>query len=217
MRYTWFPWRFIVKKLARKHGFLDPLSILAQMQRFAQPSEVGEPVELLRAGWIFHARGLMNVRAIQHNLDWIWPYWVARQFDPGDESFIPRAFSFSHVNLTHRNWTAVGLPDCPVLPVVDPRGLVTAFYDSWSLDFWIADERRLVLVPSKQKEAQQELFLEPEVRIATRVGEGDFSLETNVDLIWDEGEPVCRVRVRAVAPEGNWLVAAVRPYNPEGV
>ncbi len=217
MRYTWFPWRFIVKKLARKHGFLDPLSILAQMQRFAQPSEVGEPVELLRAGWIFHARGLMNVRAIQHNLDWIWPYWVTRQFDPSDESFIPRAFSFSHVNLTHRNWTAVGLPDCPVLPVVDPRGLVTAFYDSWSLDFWIADENGLALVPSKQKEARQELVLEPGVKVATRVSEGDFSLETEVDLVWEENEPVCRVRVRGVAPEGKWLAVAVRPYNPEGV
>src|SRR5690625_895899 len=40
MRYKWFPWRFIVKKLARRHGFLDPFSLLAQMRRFSQPSEV---------------------------------------------------------------------------------------------------------------------------------------------------------------------------------
>lgn len=217
MRYNWFPWRFIVKKLARRHGFMDPLSILAQMQRFAQPSEVGEPVELLRAGWVFHARGLMNVRAIQHNLDWIWPYWVVRQFDPADESFIPRAFSFSHVNLTHRNWTAVGLPDCPVLPVVDPRGLVTPFYDSWSLDFWIATEQGPVLVPSQQKEAYQELFLDPEIKIVTRTTEGGFALEVTADLIWNGKEPVCRIRVRAEASEKAWVVAAVRPYNPEGV
>ncbi len=97
-------------------------------------------MELLRAGVVFHARGLMNTGAIQHNLDWVWPYWVDRQFDPGDPSFIPRAFSITHVNLTHRNWTAVGLPDCDLLPIVDPRGLVTPAWDGWSLDGWIVTE-----------------------------------------------------------------------------
>lgn len=58
-----------------------------------------------------HARGLLNSQAIQYNLDWIWPFWVNRQFDPRDESFVPRAFSLTHINLTHRNWTSVGLPD----------------------------------------------------------------------------------------------------------
>lgn len=107
------------------YGFIDPLAILARMERFSQPAEVAQPMELLRAGLIFHARGLVNTKAIQHNLDRVWPYWVVRQFDPADASFVPRALSFSHVNLTHRNWTAVGLPDCPEYPIVDPRGLVT--------------------------------------------------------------------------------------------
>ena len=133
----WLPWRYIVRRVARAHDFLDPVSILSHLHRFAQPSEVAEPIELLRAGVVFHARGLMNTRAIQHNLDWIWPYWVERQFEPKDCSFIPRAFSITHVNLTHRNWTAVGLPDYEEMPIVDPRGLVTPFMDSWSLDGWI--------------------------------------------------------------------------------
>jgi hypothetical protein len=71
---------------------------------------VSEPIELLRAGVVFHARGLINSRVIQHNLDWVWPYWIERQFDPNDVSFIPRAFSITHINLTHRNWTAIGYP-----------------------------------------------------------------------------------------------------------
>lgn len=218
MRYKWFPWRWIVKRLARRHGFLDPLSILAQMQRFAQPSEVGEPVELLRAGMIFHARGLMNVRAIQHNLDWIWPYWVVRQFDPADESFVPRAFSFSHINLTHRNWTAVGLPDCPVLPIVDPRGLVTAFYDSWSVDAWIVTESGRALIPSRQLDARQRLRLGDSLRVNTRSEKDGLQLEQDVELAWEEG-PHCRISIAATP--GNhgkaWLVIGVRPYNPEGV
>jgi hypothetical protein len=84
----WLPWKFIVSRAAKKHGFLDPLSVLAHLRNFAQPSEVAEPLELLRAGMVFHARGLINSRVIQHNLDWVWPYWVVRQFDPGDDSFM---------------------------------------------------------------------------------------------------------------------------------
>src|SRR3989338_1488245 len=108
----WIPWQLIVKKVAQKQGFLDPIALLSKVQRFAQPSEVAAPVELIRLATVLQARGFINVQAIQHNLDWVWPYWVVRQFDPRDPSFIPRAFSLTHINLTHRNWTAVGIPDC---------------------------------------------------------------------------------------------------------
>ena len=139
MWFQWLPWRYIVRRVASSHGFLDPIDLLGQLHRFAQPSEVAAPLELLRAGVVFHARGLMNTGAIQHNLDWVWPFWVERQFDPRDEAFIPRAFSITHVNLTHRNWTAVGWPNCDTLPLVDPRGLLTPFWDGWSLDAWVFD------------------------------------------------------------------------------
>lgn len=122
------PWKAVARRVSRRHGFVDPIELFDRMRQFAQPSEVGEPIELLRAGAMFHARGLIN-RTIQFNLDWVWPYWIERQFDPLDESFVPRAFSFSHVNLTHRNWTAVGLPDIAQYPIIDPRGLVTPLFD----------------------------------------------------------------------------------------
>ena len=131
------PWKFIVQRAARAYGFADPALWLARIRNFAQPSDVQEPIELLRAGVLFHARGIVNAKAIQHNLDWVWPYWVERQFDPEDISFIPRAFSLSHINLTHRNWTAVGLPELAIYPIVDPRGLVTPLHDGWSIDFWL--------------------------------------------------------------------------------
>ena len=66
---NWLPWKFIVRRLARSHGFLDPIALLSHVRRFAQPSEIVEPIELLRAGIVMHARGLMNSRVIQHNLD----------------------------------------------------------------------------------------------------------------------------------------------------
>ena len=93
MWHKWFPLRYIISKAAQSKGFMDPIEFLARLRSLTQPSEVGEPIELLRAGVIFHARGVINSKVIQHNLDWIWPYWVERQFDPKDESFIPRALA----------------------------------------------------------------------------------------------------------------------------
>ena len=214
------PWKFFVKHAARRYGVLDPASFLARMRRFAQPSEVAEPLELLRAGIVFHARGLVNAKAIQHNLDWVWPYWVERQFNPTDSSFVPRAFSFSHINLTHRNWTAVGRPGLPVYPIVDPRGLVTPLHDGWSLDFWIVTEKRRRLLPSKLEDSavSQRLELDPTLEVITRCVKDDISLELATKMIRKDGaDPEVCTEVRARADEDGWLVVAVRPYNPEGV
>ncbi len=214
----WFPWRFVVRYLARSHGFIDPVALLARLRDFAQPSEVGEPIELLRAGIVFHARGLINSRVIQHNLDWIWPYWIVRQFDPEDESFIPRAFSITHVNLTHRNWTAVGWPDLDQYPIVDPRGLLTPHYDGWSLDCWIVgDEDGPHLYPSQCREAEQRLSLSPAPQVVTRTGNGRFRLETCAFVALDGGRPGCHLKVTAAGDRPAWLVISLRPYNPEGI
>ncbi len=79
--------------------------------------------------------------------------WVERQYDPEDVSFIPREFSITHVNLTHRNWTGCGLPDVDRIPIVDPRGLVTPFWAGWSLDAWVLAEDDRRLVPSRPRPA----------------------------------------------------------------
>ncbi len=213
----WSPWRFVVRRLARSYGFLDPIQWLNRMRGFAHPSEVTEPVELLRAGVLFHARGLINTKAIQHNLDWVWPYWVERQFNPGDASFVPRAFSFSHINLTHRNWTAVGLPDVPFYPIVDPRGLVTPFHDSWSLDFWLWENLERHLLPSKLEQVEQTLRLEEQLVAATRCEQHGWQLHTDVRMELDGSTPHCVIRVQAQAAANAKLVVAVRPYNPEGI
>ncbi len=177
--FRFLPWKFIVQRAARAYGFADPALWLARIRKFAQPSEVQEPIELVRAGVLFHARGIVNAKAIQHNLDWVWPYWVERQFDPDDISFIPRSFSLSHINLTHRNWTALGLPELPIYPIVDPRGLVTPVQDGWSIDFWLLDPAGNALVPSRTHEdaSTQQLVIDNQLSIATSTRHGDLALD----------------------------------------
>ncbi len=212
------PVRYLVTRLARAYGFLDPMAVLARLRGFSQHSEVGEPIELLRAGVLFHARGLINTKAIQNNLDWVWPYWVERQFNPDDPSFIPRAFSFSHINLTHRNWTAVGQPDIPYYPIVDPRGLVTPLFDGWSLDFWFVPESGPAVFPSKLANFSQHLLpRDGGLHVHSTVAEGEISFTTETELLVESGLPVCRIRVVAHRLPPGTIAVALRPYNPEGV
>lgn len=213
----WLPWRFVLRRVAHSQGFLDPVALLARLQGFAQPSEVAEPIELLRAGVVFHARGLINSRVVQHNLDWVWPYWIERQFDPRSVSFIPRAFSVTHVNLSHRNWTAIGYPDSEELPIVDPRGLLTPLYDGWSLDAWlIADDGRRLL-PSRSVDCHQQLHLQPGSRVTTATAGDGLALVANAWVEIEAGALVCRLRLEASGDSDGWLVLALRPYNPEGI
>lgn len=216
--WKFLPWHFIVRRAAKRFGVIDPVTWMARVRAFSQPSEVQEPIELLRAGIVFHARGLVNVKAIQHNLDWIWPFWVERQFKPGDPSFIPRAFSFSHINLTHRNWTAAGLPDVPIYPIVDPRGLVTPLHDGWSVDFWIipksGGDR---LFPSKTDSAacrQSYEFDHDELAVATRIEGHGAVLDSRVEM---KSARSLEIRIDAECRDDAWLIAAIRPYNPEGI
>ena len=215
----WLPWRFFVRKFATSHGFLDPLTLMARMQRFAEPSEVSEPIELLRAGAIFHARALINSKVIQHNLDWVWPYWIERQFDPADVSFIPRAFSITHCNLSHRNWTAVGVPDSEEMPIVDPRGLLTPHYDGWSIDSWIIGDDGSNLYPSQRDDVDQQLAMDETdgVAIVTTSSTESSELTSRVWAELSERNNNCHMRLRAQHNSGGWLVVSLRPCNPEGV
>ncbi|MBD3309027.1 hypothetical protein GF339_21625 [candidate division KSB3 bacterium] len=213
-----FVWKYIVRRIAHSHGFLDPIALLGQLRKFAPSSEVSEPIELLRAGAVFHARGLVNRSAIQHNLDWVWPFWVERQFNPLSSSFLPRGFSITHVNLTHRNWTAVGIPDCHAFPIVDPRGLITPLWDSWSLDGWIIPEEGEALLPSRLTEMSQELVYESGslvVKTISRRAHLTFLSEVFVELL--DGQPVCHIQYQLETDRPAWFVIALRPYNPEGI
>ncbi|MCL4801328.1 MAG: hypothetical protein KJ025_17175 [Burkholderiales bacterium] len=213
----WIPWRQVVSRVARSRGLVDPVELLARLESFAQPVEVKEPLELLRAGIAFHARGLMNSAAIQHNLDWVWPYWVERQYDPHDVSFVPRAFSLTHINLTHRSWTAIGLPDCDEIPIVDPRGLLTPFWDGWSLDVWLVRADGARLLPSRHDRVAQRLDLDGGVAVITECAGDGMGFTARAEVLLRDATPVCTLALSAGSARDATLVVALRPYNPEGV
>ncbi len=56
-----FPWRMIARRAAPAYGVSEPALWLARLRQFSQPSEVQEPIELLRARH-FTARWLVAGR-----------------------------------------------------------------------------------------------------------------------------------------------------------
>lgn len=207
-----------MRRIARRRGFVDPFDLLARLRRFSEPSEVQEPIELVRAGVVFHSRGLINTKVFQYHLDWVWPYWVNRQFDPDDPSFLPRAFSFSHVNLTHRNWTALGLPGLDQFPIVDPRGLVTLPEDPWSLDWWFLPSDGAALFPSREVTATQRLDMRDELSVVTHISTDEATMETRAGVTrGDNGNALLRLNACVTGKREGFLVLATRPANPEGV
>jgi putative flippase GtrA len=218
--YAWwkrFPWEFLLKDVARRQGFLDPVKVLSQLQNFTQPSEVIMPKELLRSGAVLLARGLINSLAIQHNLDWIWPYWVECQYDPQNEAFIPRSFSITQINITHRNWTALGIPDGTEFPLVDPRGLLTPFYDGWSIDAWIIPDEREPLIPSRSPNVSQKMIMDGNLSVFTELHLDQSKLQLEAQVIGSAEVPLCQVKITGSAGVRARLVISLRPYNPEGV
>jgi hypothetical protein len=218
-KWQWRLWNFIIRIVAAAEGYPDPVLLLSNLRRFAQPSELTAPRELLRAGAVMQARGLINSQAIQHNMDWVWPYWVERQFDPADDSFLPRAFNLAHLNLTHRNWTAVGVPDSTELSIVDPRGLVTPFFDGWSIDAWVTTQEGFSLIPSRRKAVRQEFIIEgnPQVRTTSEDMELGAGLVSRVESYQGTDATICRIQVSAFSLTGGWVTVSLRPYNPEGI
>lgn len=214
----WFPWKFLISRAARWHGFMDPIYFWSVFQRFSQPSQVAGPIELIREGAVFHARGLINSRAIPQNQDWIWPYWVHRQFNPNQHAFIPRAFSLTYINLTERNWTGVGVPVSEAVPIVDSAGLVTPHFNGWSVDGWLLDDAGVLTAPSRNHETVlQKLCYRPNPTVLTRLRNADGRLLTAADVQIENDRLVCRVRYRATSRRGGWLIITTRPYNPEGI
>jgi len=151
----------------------DIVNYLSTFQRLGETFEVQLPSELLPVGARTLLRALRTRSAAQLGVDWVWPYWLHRQLDPAAPAFVPRGHLPFLVNLTQRNWTMVGNVGSPWEPIVDPRGLVTPWFDGWSLDWWIGADDRWHL-PSREVAVRQSLVgAAPVVETAMRVPSGD--------------------------------------------
>ena len=191
------------------------------MQMFKASNEISGidkktlPVELIPLNSIQLSRGLLNFTVLQSRLDWVFPFWINRQYNPGSKSFVPRSHLGLSMNITHRNWTAAGNPDCDIEPIVDPRGLVTPFKNGWSIDVWLVMEDK-IFFPSNSETAEQDLIDNlPVVKTGFKFSDIEFTLITysykdnlyhTIKVINNSGKTV-----------PVQIIISVRPFNPEGI
>jgi hypothetical protein len=208
----------------------DIVRYLSTFQRLGETVEVELPGELLPVGARTVFRAIRTRAAAQLGVDWVWPYWLDRQLDPRSPAFVPRGHLPVLTNVTSRNWTMVGNVGSPREAIVDPRGLVTPWYDGWSLDWWVGADDRWHL-PSRDTGVRQRLVgnapvVETVVRVPggevahrvyavaglpAGVGAGDGAAEAA-----SAGE-LAVVEVENASPVPVVVALAVRPYNPEGL
>ena len=205
--------------------FKIPVSALRMFKASNDISGINKstlPTELIPLNSIQLSRGLLNFVVFQSNPKWILPYWAQRQYNPEDVSFIPRSHTGLSINITHRNWTAIGNPDCCVKPIIDPRGLVTPFTNGWSVDVWlIVDDK--IFYPSaspkgmdSQKNCSQSLIDNlPIVETKFRFEEVSLTLEsfTIKNLLIHKAS----IRNNNLEAKNCRLIFSLRPFNPEGV
>ncbi len=173
------------------------------------------PVELIPLNSIQLSRGLLNFTILQSKLDWILPYWAEEQYNPKSLSFIPRSHIGLSINVTHRNWTAVGNPDCHIEPIIDPKGLVMPFKNGWSLDVWVELNRK-VFYPSRSGKVFQKLVNDfPIVETVFELNEIDFKLTTySIGSSLFHRANFSNISNKKVNLR---IIFSVRPFNPEGI
>lgn len=215
---------FLLRRLAGRLRIDDDiLRHLTTFQRLGETLEVESPGEMLPTGARTLFRAIRSRGAAQIQPDWVWPFWVERQLDPGSPDFTPRGHLPFLSNVTHRNWTMVGNLDSPWEAIVDPRGLVTPWFDGWSLDWWVGAEDRWHL-PSRDPAVRQSLLeATPVVETAMRIPGGDAVQRVYAVVApgtpggpsGDEELVVVEVENRSATPVA--VAFALRPYNPEGL
>ncbi|HKY74543.1 MAG TPA: hypothetical protein VJS45_00270, partial [Acidimicrobiia bacterium] len=165
------------------------------------------------------ARPSVDGDVLGRTTDWLWPYWVERQLDPESPSYVPRAQGPFPVNVTHRNWTAIGNLASPWTAIVDPRGLVTPWVGGWSLDWWVGAEDRWHLPSREPAVRQSRAGAGPVVETAMRIPGGD-AVHRGYAIPASPGDNTGELVVVEVENQSAVPVAvafAVRPYNPDGL
>ena len=190
----------------------DTVRHLTTFQRLGETVEVEMPSELLPVGARTVFRAVRTRAAAQLGVDWIWPYWLERQLDPRSAAFVPRGHLPVLTNVTQRNWTAVGTVSSGTKGIVDPRGLLTPWFDGWSLDWWIGAEDRWHF-PSRDAAVRQQLVDDtPVVETAMRIPGGDA-----VQRVYAVPDGLAVMEITNDTPTPIAVGLAVRPYNPEGL
>lgn len=208
-----------LKALQKKLGIGDDTILnVSSLMNLLGPAASGFPTEFLGIGASQFSSFFLTPFATQQMIEWVLPYWVRMQFSPESPSFVPHGHVFVAANVTHRNWTGVGLPSYPNEGSIDPRGLVTPWPFSPSIDFWLMTDKELYC-PSELEDVKQVLLDDLPI-VVTSFMASNFLCEWTTFAAPIGSNPmvvsIVKVTNKSKKQANASLVIAPRPYNTEG-
>lgn len=209
----------ITKGALKILGYEHLAPFLDGLLHLGQPGGVLFPKELVGQGASIVLSGLNNTMAFQSNPDWIWPMWYERQSDAASPAFVPTGMNLVTSNITHRNWTSLGVVGSDLEIMVDPVGMVTMGPGAWSLLPYLRMDGQLH-VPSRMAAPQvrQQWVDLGGARVLT-----DYAIvpkltwQTECEVVrWMDDElaiVVQEVENRSAKPARCSVGFSLRPYN----
>ncbi len=202
--------------LARFMGLHPDVSrLISGGFRLTNPSSALFPAENLPLASRVIASGMWNYCFFQFYRNFAGPYWVERQYNPEDPSFIPRAGSMLSLNLTHRNWLGVRGPNTPSFALIDPAGGLSPVIGYYSIEIALWKNGRIYLPARGQVKVEQTLQQDLPLPITT------YSRD-DINVTWkvcgsprEDGSILNMVEWESGSP-GWEIIVGVRPFNPEG-
>lgn len=214
---------YLISRLAYIFGVPAIAEYIFAFLSIGYPS--GEPIPkvLMDFNILNIIRGLFTRFVVSTNLDWIWPFWMERQFYATSADFSSRGFNPASINTTNRNWTGIGTLETEYESVVDPRGLLTPYNNSWSLDCWIQYAGQ-VYSPAKFSSVEQKLLKNLPIVITTFTIKNklqvtltafvEYNPDTKCTVTYQKAE-VQNISGETIKDAA--FAFAFRPYNTEGI
>lgn len=193
----------------------DVVRLITGGFRLTNPSSALFPSENLPLASRVIASGMWNYCFFQFYQNFAGPYWVERQYNPRDDSFIPRAGSLMSLNLTHRNWCGFRGPSAISFGMVDPAGALSPVIGFYSIEVALEHDGTVYLPTRGEVKVSQRLQDDLPVPV-TVYAKGGVRLQWSVT-----GDPAGEGAVLSLLDvdcktEGWTLLLSVRPFNPEG-
>ena len=102
------------------------------------PSDVMPMVSRLVAG------GVWNYSFFQFHRHFYFPFWAQQQYNPKNESFIPRSHNILSMNQSHRNWVSISFPGKLNEVSVDPALAIMPSIDLYTIEFATIEDKKLI-------------------------------------------------------------------------
>lgn len=192
----------------------DVSTLISRGFELTNPSKAIFPAENLPLASRVIASGMWNYCFFQFYQNFAGPYWVERQYNPKDPSFIPRAGSMLSLNLTHRNWLGVRGPVASSFGMIDPAGALSPVIGYYSIELAFKKNGRVYLPARQEVEVTQHLPTDLPIPV-TEYRRDD--LEAAWTVCGSPEPDGTLINVVEFKCTDDWeMILGIRPFNPEG-